>query len=329
LVGVFVAGTTGVLEQAAAHGAPWIWVMFVIPFVVIRNRRRMRGTAEQRRAAVLPLAFDNDLRFHLSPDAEVTLPPPPEEAPDRDEPARRARSPQPGAPEPAPAPKPVSRHAAVLDRARGQLQAFEEALDAARDELPDAALRDLRATLHDLGTQVEGLGRRALALESELANLDDASAAAAVDRVEARLERLQTLSDAGRDVGADEVPKLKKALAAHREVLEQAERLEGRLTLVIARLLETGAAAARARMELVDQPEPARSAEDLFARLKQQTDDARTAIAELDRGEAKPAPLPREPLGEADRRRRQPVGERGTGHPSGQCLCDAGASCRV
>ena len=151
-------------------------------------------------------------------------------------------------------------------------------------------MRDLKGTLSDLQERMEALGRRVLALEKEVATLDDVAAAAAVDRIEARLERLRTLSRAGRSADDAEIPKLEHALGAHRRVLEQVESLEGQLTLAVARLLETGAAAAHARIELIEAP--SLSADDLLGRLRRQTDDTRKALDELEPA----ARLPRDPL---------------------------------
>jgi hypothetical protein len=201
---------------------------------------------------------------------------------------------------------PLSRHAVVIDRARAQLAAFDEAL-ASSDRLPEAAIRDLRVTSGDLRERVDALADRVLTLERELARLDDTAAASAVDRVEARLERLRTLARAGRGDGSAEIASLEQALATHRAVLDRAEALEGQLTLAVARLLETGASAAHARVELIDSAEPARSADDLLARLRGQTEGARRALAELEGAPTpEPPPLPREPLpaGAAARRPR-------------------------
>jgi len=286
----FEASQLPVLPGLDQVSIPVIVFFLAMVFFVRRATRR-------RRHEPLPIAYGDDLRFHLAPDTEVVLPPPLREAPPREAVVRRkaaAPVPREAAPrEPAP---PKERHAMLLGRTHQQLEALAASIEEARDRLPEVALRDLRSTLRELTTQVETLGRSAAALERELAGLDEAGAAAAVDRIEARLERLRTLAKTGAVEGLDEIPPLEAALESHRRVLHQAELLEGRLTLVLARLLEAGAAAARARVDLLDEPEPARSAEDLLARLRQQTADAQHALAEVEgRGSPKDERLPKEP----------------------------------
>ncbi|MBW2256561.1 MAG: hypothetical protein JRI25_18460 [Deltaproteobacteria bacterium] len=127
-----------------------------------------------------------------------------------------------------------------------------------------------------------------------------------MDRIEERLERSRTLARTGTVEDMDEIPPLEAALESHRQVLHQVEALEGRLTLVLAWLLETGAAAARARVDLLEEPEPSRSAEDLLVRLKQQTADAHRALAEVEgRGIPEEGRLLKEPVDQsaADPRR--------------------------
>jgi hypothetical protein len=275
-------------------------IFLVVMVLALLNGLRLR--ARHRRGRPLPIAYGDDLRFHLSPETDVILPAPAREVPAKEAPARE-RSPSP-APKRATSPKPApqqDRHASLLQRTRQQLEALARSIEEARDYLPEVALRDLRTTLKELTAKVETLGRSAAALERELAGLDEAAAASAVDRVEARLERLHTLAKTGAVEGMDEIPRLEAALESHRQVLLQVEALEGRLTLVLARLLETGAAAARARVELLEEPEPARSAENLLARLNQQTADAQRALAEVEGregrvGDPREGRLPKEPV---------------------------------
>jgi len=246
--------------------------------------------AAPRAASELPSAFPSDLRHAFAGPRAAA--------------ASERSSGAAGASSATRAPGEASRHAAVLAQTRARLRAFEEALDAARDVLPDTALRDLRATARELGEQVGVLGRRVDALVADLARLDAGAEAAAVAEIETRLEGLRTPPPAGDDEVSGEITELEQALAAHRDLVDHAERIRGRLTVLVARLLETGAAAERARLELTSEPEPARSVDGLLSRLKQQTEDAPEALAEIDA-----VPLPREPLGAADRRRR-PVEER-------------------
>ncbi len=251
----------------------WAWLlvaMVLLPAMLVLGVLFTADTAQRSAQQALPLAFGSDLRFHLSPDAKVTLPPP---VSDPTAPRGAAASMAPRSPAP-------TRHGAVLERARAQLTAFAEAITAA-EALPEPARRDLRGTLAELSDQVERLGRRAEALEAELARTDDAAAGAAVDRVERRLQRLRTLADGGQRDAAAEIRSLEDALTTHRAALEHFEEVDGHLTLVIARLLEVGAAAARARMTLLDTPEPARSADDLVERLKRETRAAQSALTEV------------------------------------------------
>jgi serine/threonine protein kinase len=256
-VGSSTGGSFGVLGIAGLVAAVWF---------ITKNSRSTPKTPEHG-----PVAFGRDLRFHLAPDAPVTLPPlPVGEAP-----------PRPAAPSPAPAapvaPPPTHPNAALLARTREQIRALRAAIDA-NDTLPDLALADLRATADALAGHVDALGDRAEALDAELRAHDPAAMADAVDRVEARLSRLETLRAAGQGAHDDEIARLQASLGAHREQLAQAEETEGRLTLVVARLLEIGATAARVRGELRGEVEQPTTADDLTRRLGAQASAASDAV---------------------------------------------------
>ncbi|MFH1463167.1 MAG: hypothetical protein ABIO70_02165, partial [Pseudomonadota bacterium] len=194
-----------------------------------------------------------------------------------------------GAPvaEPTPAPvteraaAPTSRGAQALDRAERALAALRQALDAQRDQLPEAALRDLEATLADLSEQAASQARELDSLEAELATLDRQDPEAALAAVAARQARLQTLEKGGEPVDAQAHARLDAEAAALREACATGRALEARVTALLARLLEIGAAASRARRQLLEEPEPARSVERLGEQLKRQAAAAARARREL------------------------------------------------
>ncbi len=281
VLGLFLLAATGL--AVAVFGVP-AGPLLLGPGIVVFVLLLQAALAWERRGRVdpvarLPVAFSHDLRLHLGPDAKVALPPPLDEdapASPRAAGARAQTAPGPEAP-----PTSGDRHGALLRRTRAQLDDLERALQDTATDLPRPALRDLRTTLTDLRAKTTQLARLTVAIDEELASLDEEGAATAVDRIQGRLERLRTLSRAGGTADTAEIAPLEAAIAAHRETLSQAERLEGRLTVVLARLLEIGAAAARARMDLLDR-RPARSAVDLLERLKRETADASAALAEVE-----------------------------------------------
>lgn len=112
---------------------------------------------------------------------------------------------------------------------------------------------------------------------------DEATLAAAVDRIEARLARLSTLNAAGRGEHDAEIQRLTASLDAHREGLANAEATEGQLTLVIARLLEVGATASRVRAEVIGEEPTEGSFEDLGRRLQQQARASADALRSVGR----------------------------------------------
>lgn len=274
-----ILASAGLIGSGVELGMP-PWILFFVFFpLLFMGRRRSR---RNRDLESLPVAFGTDLRLHLATEAGVALPPPLEEAP-----------PEPSRTVPEVARAPADRHAALLRRTRTQLDDLDRALAEAERDLPRTAVRDLRATLRDLREKSEHLGRLAVGMERELARLDESGAASAVDRVQGRLDRLRTLARAGGADAGIEIAELERAVAAHRDTLAQSEQLEGRLTVVMARLLEIGAAAARARVDLLGR-EPARSVADLLERLRGETGDAAAALAEVE-GRAQPR-LRREPV---------------------------------
>lgn len=167
------------------------------------------------------------------------------------------------------------------ERVGAQIDALARAIDAHADDLAAPILGDLRRTLKDLRAQRDALVKRLDRLKVRMASSSDADAADAVARIEARLERLHALEQLGTPIDPEERHRLVTALDAHRETLAAQEALEADHTRALARLLELGAAAARARRALARTDDLGGSATDILAKLEGQVSAARAASAEV------------------------------------------------
>lgn len=190
---------------------------------------------------------------------------------------------------------PLGRVQAMVRRTEQQLKALEKALTESSSLMPTAMVQDLTGTLTSLQEKAGELGKQALRIQQELDEQDDATDAAAVNRIEARLERIQTLargaelggnqhkaSDTSQVDSSAERRELERSLAAHRKNLQTSELLEARLTLTLARLLEIGAAATHSRRDLLREQSPARSASRLLEQLTQEVTSAASALEEVE-----------------------------------------------
>lgn len=167
----------------------------------------------------------------------------------------------------------------MTSRARRELAALEEAVQARAEELPEPVLQDLSHQQRALAEAVEALSPQVTALEGELARVESETGED-LGWMEARLRRLETLEAAGEAVDASERARLEAALAAHERALDAAGRLESELTAGLAALLELSAAAARARRELLGTEAPRVSAPRLADELEAQLRALAAARAE-------------------------------------------------
>lgn len=209
--------------------------------------------------------------------------------------AKAAPVPTPATPAKVEASTPLGRVHAMVKRTDQQLKALEKALTESSSQMPTEMVRDLTGTLKSLQEKARELGVQALKIQQELDEQDDATDAAAVNRIEARLERLQTLARSA-ELGGEpdkvgdksavdssaERRELERSLAAHRKNLQTSESLEARLTLSLARLLEIGAAATQSRRDLLREQSPARSASRLLEQLTQEVASATSALEEVE-----------------------------------------------
>jgi hypothetical protein len=116
-----------------------------------------------------------------------------------------------------------------------------DALSAALADAPAAVRVDLSERVRTLRAEVDALAAELPRLATDRAALDVDPAALA--RLEARLSRARTL-------GEDGAAALAASLAAREATLAEAEALDARRTRALARLLEIGGGARRARRDL-------------------------------------------------------------------------------
>lgn len=187
----------------------------------------------------------------------------------------------PAVPEPAPTPAaPLTRGEALRDRALAALDGLERAVQTQADALPEVALRDLRGTVSDLRTRAVELGVDV----DRLADALDDNGTSDTDHswMRDRRDRLRTLERAGEAVDPREVERLEAALAQHEADNAAAIRVEAQLTASSAQLLEIASTASRVRRELLSEREPARSADALVERLRNEAQAADAARNEAD-----------------------------------------------
>lgn len=162
-------------------------------------------------------------------------------------------------------------------RARTQLDALQGAVEHLRDELPDVAVRDLLRTARELRGQVDHIGAELGPLERAATPDPEASDVAVLA---ARLERGRTRQRAGAAVDERELSTIEEALAEHAAAEAARQRAASQHTARLAQLLEIASTAARVRRELLEEPEPRRSADRLVARLRDETRAADAARRE-------------------------------------------------
>ena len=203
-------------------------------------------------------AFDRELLEHLTPRYRI-------EAPEA---------------APAPAEEALSPVQSVQRRALAQISELEALIEASA--VAEVVAHDLRETLSALRWQAEELGNQAVILLSVQSSGASESAAAGVAQVESRLERLQTLAQAGEDVSMREVRRLEAALTTHQEALREQDEVEAELTRVAARFLEIGATVAHSRRVLTAAAAPSREEGDaLLGQLRAEVSRAAQAQDEL------------------------------------------------
>lgn len=237
-------------------GLPVMMVAWVVLALVLGSAPR--STRAHSRAPVLrstlPLAFPQDLTPLLTEAGRASLAA-----------AEPVSSPQP----PPPVSSRPSPGQALADRARTSL----DGLDAALADGPAAVREDMARTSKELRAEVERLGPLIDRFGTEAARLD--SAMAALDALEARAARLDTLRRAGTHSDGSEWARVEASLAAARADAARLADVERDLTAAQARLMEITAAAAAARRSLDgDGATAAGSADRLVERLRR---DAATA----------------------------------------------------
>jgi hypothetical protein len=181
-----------------------------------------------------------------------------------------------------PLPPEEARIEALIRRSLDQLQALEGVVASRASLMADGMLAGLKETLGSLREQLDRLAREARLLQKELSSADNSVDEVAIQRIEARQERLQTLAQAGKAVDELELQELERALQAFREARAHMERVESRLTRVVAQLLELGAGATSARRELLRDAGPSQSAARLLGQLRQEVTAASAALLEVE-----------------------------------------------
>ncbi len=272
----------------------------------------VRGPKPRFSSRNLPLAFAHDLRPYLSEKyrqrAPAQLAAPGEIASERHEALPLSREKAPPAPRGATPDREVpadnagdaSRQATqavdgdgeenpvrdVIRRTRGQLDGLERQLEERRDDLPQVVVAELSGTISALRGQVTVLGCEAERLHRRLVDTDDDAEATAASRIEARIQRIQTLKRAGEPVDDEELEKLESGLAAHRQALESVEAWESQSTLLLARLLEIGSAARQAMIDLASARSRRETSSRLLERLREESSAAAHALEEVNRLQA-------------------------------------------
>lgn len=306
-----VVALMGLMAGIARLTHPGPWMLLLVPILMLFASRYQKVAHEQKQPVTdLPLAFQA-ARDHFALPAPVeapalvAAPPPLPVAPvagisQRPEVAGAGKAlptaaasvglASPAAPvanaTPATDPdSPLGRIQTLRTRTALSLQQLEASLGRCAEGLPGHVFAELMSTFQSLSRRAEALGAQAVRIQHDLDALDDASATAAVSRIEARLERLRTLEQAagpGTLPTAFEREELERSLTSHRQILLEAEQLEAQLTLSMARLLEIGAAATRARRDLERQQSPAQSAFRLLEQLQVEVGAAALALHEVE-----------------------------------------------
>jgi tRNA A-37 threonylcarbamoyl transferase component Bud32 len=201
---------------------------------------------------------------------------------------------------PWPVAEPVgARPRSLADGALADLEALAAAIEQEAPRLPEPAHRDLRDTVRDLLARGGDLAT-AIRRREDLLRRTDGSLDLTIQRLEDRVERLQTLERAGDAVDRAELSRLQANLAAQRAEADSRAEEEGHLARQLGEMLEIGATASRARRALLDQLDPLESAQRLRAQLRAESEAATAALDET-------AP----PRREAAIRQRQAARERG------------------
>ena len=151
----------------------------------------------------------------------------------------------------------------VAERIVARVAAIRGRLDA----LPATARRDLAETLDRIEARAGVLGGEVSRLGAVVAQRDEAKGMATAARIEARIERLQTLHASGQPVDAAEVIKLEAALTGHRAALAADADDEAHLSRLQGELLSLSAAVARADRSLTGAPDSADAAKELLAHV--------------------------------------------------------------
>jgi hypothetical protein len=213
-----------------ALAAMLVWGTTVAPIVAVLLLVGASPMAESYgKDQDLPIAFSADLTPRLQPEV-------------------RARLTQTAAARPS-RPREHDPDAQAVSDASASIDALRAAIDAA-DGLAPGLASDLRASAAALSTE---LGRLDTELRAAKAVTDERRAdraEEAVERVQSRIRRLQTLQRGGQHVDERELASLQASVADHLETLAQADREESRRVRLLARVLDIGTAAREARRDL-------------------------------------------------------------------------------
>ncbi|MFK7931260.1 MAG: protein kinase [Myxococcota bacterium] len=232
-----------------------IGISIILPIVGKLLSQRSTGTHD------IPVAYTGDLKRTLAEGSHALPRFSAEASPDPATPARPQRPPSKPAAEP-----PRTRGQSLGHRASLALKGLSSAVESRSEDLPDSAIYDLRATVGDLQKRAQTLAddvdRMHAALDGHGAPETD------VTWMRDRLDRIRTLERAGETVDATEVQRLDAAMAQHSADVDAAAHVEAQLTSASAQLLEIASTASRVRRELLTQAVPARSADHLVQRLR-------------------------------------------------------------
>ncbi len=180
-----------------------------------------------------------------------------------------------GQPSARPLSPPLTRAASLAKRAATELDRLAELV--AGPKLSALAAEELGRTVKEARQELVALVAEADGVEAEIARLPPEQDHAWADT---RLTRLRTRERAGETVDADELARLVAAVSAREAAILAGAGLEAKLVSRLARIMEIGASASRARRELVGADSP-RTADTVALRLQAQARAAAAARKEV------------------------------------------------
>lgn len=140
----------------------------------------------------------------------------------------------------------------MLAESRRSVNALMAALEAQEDLAPSAR-SDLKEHASQLARELDRCERSLRALDVTATASRGDAAEEAVERVQSRIRRLETLQRAGSAIDEDELAALRDSVQAHLDVLAEADEEEARHVRLLARVLDIGAAAGQATRALADE----------------------------------------------------------------------------